>query len=551
MNFVAKQTKALWLITLLFLVMHTAHANPMRELAQQLLQSVEPGKSIALRPIFEGETALPQQLADHYYQRLLEALQQNGKAVRFIDRKHLRQLQQEQEQFSDGELDWQKLAVDLLIIPRLNAEATGVRISATLVSVKSGATLASGSQFYPGMVQQFNALPLTEAIHELGQQLFNQFKAISPPSLTGGRVAQLCPIIEAESGVVGAFGDELGRRVIDSLNPHLLKLAREQQRNQMLRGEKHQPSRSNTLCLSGTLRDLGDSVTVSLNLEGVQESVSELVGNQHVAILKSTIPESLLPLTSNRVEQQGGWYSAAGSAVVSDQLERQDALLAARNMARARIVANRLGRSVPENGVARSAADSMAALQLLGEAIPYDESWINPDQAKSSRGSHLSVKLEARIKTTATPRQLPLQATLLPSRHLRAGAPFSLRLHGARSPLYLGVFGWFSDNSVVRLYPSPERFELQINPNQRIQLPSPSEMELISEPPPGQRRAQEALIIAASPRPIDFNGLAPLAGESITESQQLASTGESFFNALAQERLEQMRLILLPYEVYR
>ena len=66
----------------------------------------------------------------------------------------------------------------------------------------------------------------------------------------------------------------------------------------------------------------------------------------------------------------------------------------------------------------------------------------------------------------------------------------------------------------------------------------------------GRREDHEALVVTASPSPIDFTALAAAAGASLSGTMESSLEGSRFLAALAANEPARMAVIWLPYQVH-
>lgn len=244
-------------------------------------------------------------------------------------------------------------------------------------------------------------------------------------------------------------------------------------------------------------------------------------------------------------------HEAVAEATVTERLDRASALRAARNLARARVVAQALGLPPPGVTVARTEANAvMAFAGFLDRGLPVDErfgdAWPEDDAGSEER---LAVRLTARVVPVGGLVR-PAVSARLDRNVYRAMEPMRIEIRSEEAA-HLGVFAWGADNRVVRLYPRG-RGRLGIGARETLVLPRPRDGPILSAPLPaaGNREDHEAFVVVASARSIDFASLAPEAAGTLSGTMQRAVDGSGFLAALAGEDPARMAVIWLPYQVH-
>ena len=69
-------------------------------------------------------------------------------------------------------------------------------------------------------------------------------------------------------------------------------------------------------------------------------------------------------------------------------------------------------------------------------------------------------------------------------------------------------------------------------------------------PTPGNREDHEAFVVVASTGRVDFAGLAPEVGATLSDTMKRAVDGAGFLAALAEQDPARMALVWLPYQVH-
>ena len=267
----------------------------------------------------------------------------------------------------------------------------------------------------------------------------------------------------------------------------------------------------------------------------------------------ASLPQVMAGVPSPVGPGTGRLHEARAAAVISARLDREAAKRAARNLARARVIAQAIGVPAPVVEEVTSETEAVAVLEnLLNEGLPTDERWfpVAPDAAGSPAEERVAVGLAAQVVPVGGVFR-PDVTAILGRKIYRAGDPITIEIRSEESA-YLGVFGWGADNRVVRLYPANEQV-LHVGAGDVQVLPRPGDGSIVSEPlrVPDNQEDHEAFIVVAAAELVDFAALAPPAGATLPETQNRAVPGGQFLAALGALDLGRTRVILLPYQVHR
>ena len=241
-------------------------------------------------------------------------------------------------------------------------------------------------------------------------------------------------------------------------------------------------------------------------------------------------------------------YQAVAEAVVGPRLDAASARRAARNLARARVIAQALGLDAPAVDEVRSEADAVAALgEYLGKGLPVEEQF--HDLAVDD-GSRIGVRLTAKVVPVGVVSSPALTASL-PKTVFKAMEPITVELR-SEAKVYLGVFAWGADNRVVRLYPTDAQRQLTMEAGEVLVLPSPGAGRIRSEPlrTEGNLEDHEALIVVAATESVDYGALAPEAGATLTETMGRSLDGGKFLAVLGTFGPRAMSVAVLSYQVH-
>ena len=276
-------------------------------------------------------------------------------------------------------------------------------------------------------------------------------------------------------------------------------------------------------------------------------------GAASAVIAVASLPRDLQAAYGSRSDvggSPGRMYEAVAEAVLSDRLDRTSAVRAARNLARARVVAQALGLPSPGVREVTTEADATVAFEgFLDAGLPVDERFFEIPPEGSAGGERLAVRLAARVVPIGNLLP-PAVSARLDRAVYRAMEPIRVEIRSEETA-HLGVFAWGADNRVVRLYPR-ESSHLLVGRGEMLALPQPGDGSILSAPLPipGNREDHEALVVVASPRPLDFTALAPAAGATLTGTMARAVDGAGFLAELAAQDTARMAVLWLPYQVH-
>ncbi len=276
-------------------------------------------------------------------------------------------------------------------------------------------------------------------------------------------------------------------------------------------------------------------------------SVSLWRSSERITTLEGLFERGWLPPNLVRSDTGRKRYRATARAVASDRLGEAGARRAVRNLARARVVAQALGRKPPDIAEIRSERDGVQALHgTLDHGIPTGERFDGP--VKDAAGVW-RVELDARVVEVGSKVRPEFHAGLARD-ELRAMEDIVIEL-SAQEKVHVGVFAWGADNKVVRLYPGAGAGDLTVPAGGKVVLPRAGEHRIRSAPLPGNETDHEAIIVVAAGKRLAFHGLAPSAGGSVAATMKAAVSAGAFFERLARLNLSRAAVAVLPYQVAR
>ena len=512
-------------------------------LAERLLADIPNGAKVALQPLDQRYAGLEPAVGDPLYERLLLALADAAEdGVTLLARERLRAVYNSLEEFYQGDIEslLRNAQADIEVICKPTSNATGIILSCSAVRLVNAVTLATAAAHFP---ISRSAAHFDVAIDAIATRLA---QGVPPGTVT------LVPLLD--TGVETALTRRIGERLEDKIATQMAKRlgsrAAEAAANEALSSDRASRADVPRYRLRGGLRRLDDKrfrVDARL-LMGERKLIAD---GSDVAI--ASVPAELVAsLTrSDGAPEPTKRYEAVAEAVVSDRLAAASARRAARNLARARVIAQALGLDAPAVDEVRTEADAVAALgEYLGKGLPVDEQFHDFRDLAVDDGSRIGVRLSAKVVPVGVVSRPALTATL-PKTVFKAMEPITIELR-SEAKAYVGVFAWGADNRVVRLYPTDAQRQLTMDAGEVLVLPAPGEGRIRSEPlrVEGNLEDHEALIVVAAAESVDYGGLAPQAGATLTETMELALDGGRFLAMLATVGPSRASVAVLGYQVH-
>ena len=497
---------------------------------------------VALQPLDQRYAGLEPAVGDALYERMLMALSSAAQGrVTLLARERLHDIYNSLKEFYQGDIEslLRNAQADIEIICKPTSSATGIILSCSAARLENAVTLATAAAHFP---INRSAIDLEAAIAAIAASLA---QGVPPGTVT------LVPLLDTgvETALTRSIGERLEDRVATLMTDRLGGHAAEAAANAVL--GSHQASGSNMphYRLRGELRRLDDKrfrVDARMML-----GERKLIADGSDVALTSVPDELATSLTrSDGPPQPTKRYEAVADAVVSARLDATSARRAARNLARARVIAQALALDAPTVSEVRTEADAVAALgQYLGKGLPVDEQFhdITLDTVDDSR---IRVRLEAKVVPVGVIGR-PAVTAKLPKTVFEAMEPIGIELR-SEAKVWLGVFAWSADNRVVRLYPKATQHQLTMEAGEVLVLPSQGEGRIRSEPlrMEGNREDHEALIVVAALKSVDYRELAPSAGATLAETTKQSLDGGRFLESLAKAGPSRMSVVMLSYQVY-
>ena len=522
---------------------HRGGPPPEIALAEQLMADIPHGAKVALQPLDHRYAGLEPAIGDPLYERLLLALTSAAEdGVTLLARERLRAIYNSLEEFYQGDIEslLRNAQADIEIICKPTSNATGIILSCSAVRLVNAVTLATAAAHFP---ISRTAAHFDVAIDAIATRLAQG----APP----GTVA-LMPLLDTgvETTLTRRIGERLEDRIATLMAKRLGSRAAEAAANAELGSGQTPGSDVPRYRLRGELRRLDDDrfrVDARLLL-GERKLIAD-----GADMATASVPAELAASLTRRdgAPEPTKRYEAVAEAVVSARLDAASARRAARNLARARVIAQALGLDAPAVDEVRSEADAVAALgEYLGKGLPVDEQFHEFHDLAVDNGLRMGVRLTAKVVPVGVVSS-PALTSKLPKTVFKAMEPITVELR-SEAKVYLGVFAWGADNRVVRLYPTNAQRQLTMEAGQVLVLPSQGEGRIRSEPlrTEGNLEDHEALIVVAATESVDFGALAPEAGATLTETLVRAVDGGGFLAALAKTGTSGLCVEILSYQVH-
>ena len=524
---------------------HSPDATAKR-LAEDLLNGIPSDSRIAIRPLYEDEAGLPREMARKLYESLLNATVRASAnhGVEVIPRARLRQIYDSLDEFGLGDAGsmLQAARADIEIICEALPVSDGIVLSCGATDVVETKTVAHAKAPF---VMERPGAPLEVAVFSIAQALVRE----APET---GRIERV-RLLDASSGA----STELSRHIATLLETEVWDLmagrarreGNEARAREVLATAPTEDEAAKRYRLEGTLRRLDDK---RFRIDARLEHHRKRLAVAGADISASSLPSGLMPgpgRAAPRAPAPERMWEAAAEAVVSERFDRDSAKRAARNLARARVVAQALDLPSPQVTQVLTEADAASALEdLLEMGVPVDERFQEQIQSEDA-GERITVRLAARVVPVGTIVR-PSVSARLDRAVYKAHDPIRLTIRSEETA-YLGVFSWGADNRVVRLYPA-DGAQLRIATGETLLLPRPGQGSIRSAPMPGadNREDHEAFIVVASARPFDAAALAPMVGATLDATMKRAKDGSAFLAALAGQDPAYLALRWLPYSVH-
>lgn len=512
-------------------------------LAERLLEGIPSGAKVAVQPLDQRYAGLEPAVGDPLYERILLALANAAEDdVTLLARERLRAIYNSLEEFYQGDIKslLRNAQAEIEIICKPASNATGIMLycSAVRLANANAKIVATADAHFP---ISRHAAHFDVAVDDIASRLAQGV----PP----GTVTLVVPLLDdtgVETVLTRRIGERLDDKIATAMTKRLRSRAAEAAANAVLGSGEASHSAAPHYRLRGQLRRLDDK-RFRVDARLLQGERKLIAAGTDVAI--ASVPADLAAsLARGDTPELTKRYEAEAEAVVSDRLDVASARRAARNLARARVIAQALGLATPAVDEVRSEADAVVAMgEYLGRGLPVEEQL---HDFAVDEGSRIRVRLTAKVAPVGVASR-PKVTAKLQKTVFKAMEPISIELR-SEARVYLGVFSWGADNKVVRLYPSAALGELTMEAGEVLMLPPQGEGPIRAEPLPtkGNLEDHEALIVVAATKNMDFGRLAGPVGATLTETMERALEGAKFLSALARSEPSRLSVAVLSYQVH-
>ena len=303
-------------------------------------------------------------------------------------------------------------------------------------------------------------------------------------------------------------------------------------------------------------RIYGDSI--SANVQLVRDGYVQT--NRLIEIDRQEVDPALLPsettLSANIDQPQapidpeqleGVTFIARGRAVIGSQLVKEEALTAAKLLARAKAISAALGLAPPKIGSVDRTSQIPALVSYLNKGLPYGEKW-----NVTERNGLIDV--QTRLKVIPNPPSAIMAN--LDTIVLRAMRPLQMKVTSPQ-PYYFALFAWQCDGTVVRILPFEKGHNLRLDDRRSMVLPTlmlPAGQPMTSVPLDDAVSNHEALVLVTSKRPLNVNDLALRIAHQNEDYLKRGHNDSLFFDKLVLKIMEpdpSASIKFLPYQVVR
>lgn len=233
---------------------------------------------------------------------------------------------------------------------------------------------------------------------------------------------------------------------------------------------------------------------------------------------------------------KGADYQSNATAALETGMSKDEALLAAKMLARLKLIAKVKNDTTLPKGKTTNLASISKFFHLFEVGIPSDESW-NSQYTKKT----VTTKLKAKIEKIENKNLI--NATL-DKKIIKSSTPLKFNLSAVQD-MYIGIFGWQADGTVLRLYPRKRGNNFILIEGEKIKLPLPGEVPFQSTPLPGRSSSAEAIFIVGCYERVDYSTIAP----SLWEGEPLSISTSLFFQRIATSCKKDLSVKVLPYTV--
>ena len=489
--------------------------------------------SVGLRPLSvdpTGPSPLPDDVRDHLSERLLEAVLNADERITLQTRHLINEVYGTLREYANT-VDLKKLLeaagaeVEIFCNTELKAVESRINVSCTAELLTETETLAHADVDVP--VERNRMFDVV--IEDLAERIVRDL-----PQDGTLRAVRL-----SERGQRSELSEFMGNRLKSSVSERILRHENWGMWQAIGGDAGSDQSTRPEYVLSGELWCAADEGVVQLivDVDDPEGDPPRLFGRS-AQVPVDSLPSGLR-CAAGASERR---HEAVGATVMSEGLDRNAAERAARNLARARVIARGLGMSLPDVEVVSDERQAFAVVApYLSRGLPVDEQELLLTPADRANGEDRAVvRLSARVVAVGTSGEV---TAFLEDDHYEVDEPIRIQIESDRA-LHVGVFAWRGDERVIRLYPRDGE-RLQLEAEAKLVLPRPDESEIT----PGRlavggvKQRHEAIVVVAAPASMNYSVAAPVAGDD-----RGSPVGE-FFAALSGLSLGDMTVVVLPYQV--
>jgi hypothetical protein len=496
-------------------------ATKFEAFAAELLNYIEGGRSIAVRPFKPTELPIAEDRANAFNDELVAALIRYSKGKhKFIRLDALRTMIAEKCELEPEKCDkmmetsLKNAGASILVVGRMRADGDDIKLSYEAYDLEQTTTLASTvpQRFVITRAAAAAAMAWEAALGQGGKYLSENTEDLK--TLCRGRMTFQDTRIETSFGqfLIRNVADEVHRAATNLLSGGGVILG------DVVDGTCPDGGKGGAYTLTGNYWVLGDQVSVRLAL---RNDIGQEVNIWPGQIRRNTIPDGLALQPTEEGERSGRGFAAIDNAT-SDA----EAQLRARMQARLAMVASATNRAAPSGSVADTEA-AREVLAALNDAVTYDERWTRDGKVERQGKPVWEAELRGRVRKLGGDQAPPIEVGLKQN-DIVAGEPLVLTV---RSPVkaYVGLYAWGADDKIVRLFPASPSEPVVVQPNAELILP-PGGDGLTSGPLPESPLNTEALVVVASAQPIDFVALAAGVPGADVDATMLSAVPVNRFN---------------------
>lgn len=512
-------------------------------LADRLIGDIPRGERIALVPFGPPNTSIPPDVAERLHDSIKSALyQSSARRHEFVDKRLGREIwrfYQSERDDSEYRAFWRERRVSVIVQCRDRGPAEG-GLAIHCVASRIG----DNSKLRGDVIGPPTVLPVRARWFSYGYALTRLGLALTSPKVEPGRVRRVAVTDrdkEQETGLTRAVGRQLRAIVEERFRTRRDLTRRQAERKAGMGLDGDSAGQDGTgYELHGEFAWLNEDMA-QLHAWLLDPLRKERVIESRVGFERQWLPESLF-------RRKSPYFTVSARATVSGGLGKAHAKHAARNLARARLVADALGIEPPPIGEIRTGGDGIMALRhALQHGIPAEERF---SELWRDGENGWKTELRARVVKPGTVVRPALTAALA-SDSVRAWEPIRIRL-SARDSVHIAAFAWAPDGSVFRLYPHYAEPSPVVPENGRLTLPRDRRCPIESAPLPDQSASHEAIIVIGSDKRLGVEDLAPpFCHDPDAGVPAKPVSGDAFLRGLSKLDLGHATLSVLPYVVTR